>query len=37
MLVCAFVVLGVLAGGGAAQAAERQCVGLIGPETAATS
>jgi hypothetical protein len=34
VLVCTCVVLGVLAGGvAAAQAAERQCVGLIGPET----
>ena len=33
VLVCTFVVLGVLAGGGAAQGAERQCIGAIGPET----
>jgi hypothetical protein len=33
MLVCALVALGLVAGGGVAQAAERQCVGAIGPET----
>jgi hypothetical protein len=33
VLVCTFVALGVLAVGGTAQAAERQCVGVIGPET----
>jgi hypothetical protein len=33
MLVGALVALGLLAGGTAAQAAERQCVGAIGPET----
>jgi hypothetical protein len=33
MLVGALVALGLLAGGTAAQAAERQCVGGIGPET----
>jgi hypothetical protein len=33
MLVGVLVALGLLAGGTAAQAAERECVGLIGPET----
>src|ERR687896_243851 len=33
VLVGALVALGLVAGGGVAQAAERQCIGAIGPET----